>query len=700
MSAKNSVPTLNLDIKMNKTHDNTINLSSVFANSKFEGIPSNQITWRDFAVLGMLEKTGLYDLYVVKSVHSQTKYLAKVLVKNFSNDTTTLNEFQIQQEVAALSKLKHPSLIKLYVYFEDSDSHNLIYELLEEGILYQVLIMNEDCIFEEHRVANYIFQLLGVLDYCHHKNIIHRDIKPENIWLKNNGKNIVLTNFEFSASLKDKSTRRHTFCGTMEYLSPEIVQKIGHNHKTDIWQTGVLCFELLFGSSPFMSENDNIMDFASETYSNILYNEVFESDNNNVYSISESGMDIIKKMLMKNPDDREEISNLLNHSWFKEQLGLSKYITMKEIYEKQKELLNRTIQTNDTKNENSMKNDLEKILLDSNLDKTQLKNDLIHELQDNIDKKFSITSNPNFNNNFMTMNIEMMSSYGTVFCGQSNIMNPLPNKAMSEAPMKNYHKRNKSVNPEEMTILPDICDTPRYKTDVQYDYQLKSSLKKKSNADQDVLLYDNNGNKIYMGALKNNMRDGYGVEYKNIVEDPLKGQNQVTNYAFYKGYWNRGFKQGEGKFTTFNPEDKSYNDIYECKIVKDEIESGKMEVYDTYFKQKLLYIGPLNDRFQMHGEGLLMHPEYFQVLFKGLFKNGQKSGRALVYSYMTTGAETPTSKKSDSKNLKEVNFANDKLLASVIKNNSIVTNPRKSKDERLQKESDSSKYCGGGCNIF
>jgi len=171
-------------------------------------------------------------------------------------------------------------------------------------------------------------------------------------------------------------------------------------------------------------------------------------------------------------------------------------------------------------------------------------------------------------------------------------LNHKPAKAMSEAPVKNYHKRTKSVNPDQMTILPDILDTPRSVK------KKRSSIKieRKESNDQDALLYDNNGNKIYMGGLKNNMREGYGVEYKNICED-VSMPNNITNYAYYKGNWQRGFKNGEGKFTTFNFVDKTYTDIEECKIVKGEIESAKMEVFDSYFKENVIYIGPLNDRF-------------------------------------------------------------------------------------------------------
>lgn len=60
----------------------------------------------------------------------------------------------------------------------------------------------------------------------------------------------------------------------MEYLAPEMINKCGHDQQVDVWELGVLCYELIFAKSPFSSDNEDINKFAAETYSNILYNEV------------------------------------------------------------------------------------------------------------------------------------------------------------------------------------------------------------------------------------------------------------------------------------------------------------------------------------------------------------------------------------------------------------------------------------------
>ena len=85
------------------------------------------------------------------------------------------------------------------------------------------------------------------LDYLHKKDIIHRDLKPENLLLDKNG-NIKLCDFGWSTEF---SGNRTTFCGTLDYMSPEILRYEQHDKSIDIWSVGILLFELIHGFAPF-----------------------------------------------------------------------------------------------------------------------------------------------------------------------------------------------------------------------------------------------------------------------------------------------------------------------------------------------------------------------------------------------------------------------------------------------------------------
>lgn len=103
---------------------------------------------------------------------------------------------------------------------------------------------------EERQAAQYIWELIQAMQYMHSKHaVIHRDIKPENILIDELG-SIRLADFGWSNYFEFKQPR-FSYCGTPEYLAPEMIKKEGHTTDIDYWNLGVLIYELLCGSPPF-----------------------------------------------------------------------------------------------------------------------------------------------------------------------------------------------------------------------------------------------------------------------------------------------------------------------------------------------------------------------------------------------------------------------------------------------------------------
>ncbi|CAM9584795.1 unnamed protein product, partial [Laminaria digitata] len=100
----------------------------------------------------------------------------------------------------------------------------------------------------ERRAAVYVKEVADALSYCHSKHVIHRDLKPENLLVGHNGE---LKIADFGWSVHAPSNRRQTFCGTLDYLPPEMVEGKDHDEAVDIWALGVLMYELLVGNPPF-----------------------------------------------------------------------------------------------------------------------------------------------------------------------------------------------------------------------------------------------------------------------------------------------------------------------------------------------------------------------------------------------------------------------------------------------------------------
>lgn len=111
--------------------------------------------------------------------------------------------------------------------------------------------------FKEHEVKFYAAQIALALGYLHKKGIIHRDLKLENILVDMNG---YLKIIDFGlAKMLDSESITKTYCGTPEYLAPEMISQTGHNFSIDWWALGILIYEMRIGVTPFFNKNKNLL---------------------------------------------------------------------------------------------------------------------------------------------------------------------------------------------------------------------------------------------------------------------------------------------------------------------------------------------------------------------------------------------------------------------------------------------------------
>jgi serine/threonine protein kinase len=147
--------------------------------------------------------------------------------------------------------------------------------------------------------------------YLHSRKIIHRDIKPENLLLDSEN-NIKLADFGWS-NFEDKLKKRETYCGTLDYLAPEMADSNHiHDNRVDIWSVGVLIFELLTGFAPFSPNRPNASnnDIEKETKYNII-----NSRFNFTKDFPGLARDLVKKILVVSPQERYSLEQILNHPW-------------------------------------------------------------------------------------------------------------------------------------------------------------------------------------------------------------------------------------------------------------------------------------------------------------------------------------------------------------------------------------------------
>ncbi|PAA49577.1 hypothetical protein BOX15_Mlig007654g2 [Macrostomum lignano] len=211
------------------------------------------VTPSDFELLKVLGQGSFGKVFLVRKLTGHdagTLYAMKVLRK------ATLkirDRVRTKMERNILADVDHPFIVKLHYAFQTEGKLYLILEFLRGGDLFSRL--SKEIMFTEDDVKFYLAELALALGHLHSLGIIYRDLKPENVLLDEQG-HIKLTDFGLSKeSIFDDESKTYSFCGTVEYMAPEVVNRKGHGTASDWWSYGVLMFEMLTGQLPFQGAN-------------------------------------------------------------------------------------------------------------------------------------------------------------------------------------------------------------------------------------------------------------------------------------------------------------------------------------------------------------------------------------------------------------------------------------------------------------
>ncbi|CAK1549342.1 unnamed protein product [Leptosia nina] len=262
--------------------------------------------------------TGAYGkVFLVKKrcgVDEGKLYAMKLLkkasiVQKLKTAEHTRTERQVLEAVRAC-----PFLVTLHYAFQTDTKLHLILDYVAGGELFTHLYQREH--FNEDEVRIYIAEIILALEQLHKLGIIYRDIKLENILLDAEG-HIVLTDFGLSKEFCGGENRAYSFCGTIEYMAPEVVRcgSQGHDIAVDWWSVGVLTYELLTGASPFTVEGEKN---TQQDITKRIVRCTYPAPND----VSPEVEDFIKKLLVKDPRRRlgggeGDAEELKRHPFFK-----------------------------------------------------------------------------------------------------------------------------------------------------------------------------------------------------------------------------------------------------------------------------------------------------------------------------------------------------------------------------------------------
>jgi serine/threonine protein kinase len=265
--------------------------------------PTKQWSISDFEIGRPLGRGRFGRVYLAREKKSRFIVALKVLSKSLLQEESM--ECQLRREIEVQAQIRHPNIARLFGYFWDRTHIYLIVEYCAEGELFRKLRMAGS--FNQSTTARYICQIAEALTYCHSKHIIHRDIKPENILIDLNGRPKLS---DFGWSVHAPNSQRTTFCGTVDYLSPEMILGKKHNEKVDVWAIGVLLYEFLVGEPPFQAPT---VQATGRRICNI--DLMFPP------LVPLLARDLISKFLQKDPAKRIGLKAVRSHPWVVQQLG-------------------------------------------------------------------------------------------------------------------------------------------------------------------------------------------------------------------------------------------------------------------------------------------------------------------------------------------------------------------------------------------
>jgi len=220
-----------------------------------------KVTLDDFILTKVIGRGSFGKVYLAKKKTAPRKgeyFALKVLIKQVVKDKDQVEHTMAERKV--MEQITHPFLMKLHYAFQNASRLYFVMDYLPGGEIFFHLSRKK---FDSAKVRFYISQIILGIGHLHANNIIYRDLKPENVLLDADG-NVRITDFGLAKKGLGAKQTTDTFCGTPEYLAPEIIQGLGHGRPVDWWSVGILTYEMLVGCPPFTHNNVQVL------YSKIL----------------------------------------------------------------------------------------------------------------------------------------------------------------------------------------------------------------------------------------------------------------------------------------------------------------------------------------------------------------------------------------------------------------------------------------------
>jgi len=525
------------------------------------------------------------------------------------------DKIRVEREIKILKCLRHPNIVHLYSVVQTMDNLYIIMEYARGIELFDFIAKRKR--IDEITACQIYQQIISGLEYLHKNNIVHRDVKPENLIINKKTKELKIVDFGLSNMFNTERKLLSSSCGSPSYAAPEMLQ--GHKYRpqpVDVWSSGIVLYAMICGYLPFEDENNDL-----------LYRKICIGKFSIPEHVSSNCKDLLKKILVTDPNKRITIKQIKNHPWFKlynikgklilyEGLFIDKYIIPldEDIIERMSRQMNIEGDIIRLSVLNNKHNDISTLYylfllkkINSNLKSVaDLKSDLFKEYTKNKNNIFN-NENDQFSNSSKLIQNGKEMRKNDINKKSSNYFNPIndENKKMyshkkrpvsygefnykSNLNMSNTTKAKKIIDNNNMNNYPsqitdrynlrqllrpkNIFENNNNDINEEQEYRQKSERRKVSKKEYNIINKDNKENKDNKKKMKqynpkdnNEKLEKILSSLKNEIKNKYLGKKDDynSNDIKLKNYPKENIKEEE--YETYNRN----SNYYEKKDVKEE----------------------------------------------------------------------------------------------------------------------------------
>eukprot|EP00163_Fabomonas_tropica_P007859 TRINITY_DN174_c0_g1_i1.p1 TRINITY_DN174_c0_g1~~TRINITY_DN174_c0_g1_i1.p1 ORF type:complete len:336 (-),score=88.46 TRINITY_DN174_c0_g1_i1:253-1260(-) len=259
-------------------------------------------------------------VYAAVDKNTGQKVAVKVLQKKYTDSNKQKQVDILVGEISTAAKLDHPNVISIHQVFEDTKHVYLISDLMLGGELTDRVMDRGG--YTEAEAAVVMVQVVRAVAYCHSRGVSHRDLKLDNILYVDDSEHLKVTDFGLSKVLSDNeggsfhsssdtTVKMRTFCGTLDYMAPEIVLGKEYDHRVDWWSVGVIFFVMLAHEFPSNASLEDRKHQMARGFKVEFTAPIWQH-------VSIHAQDLISHLLEWDPAKRYQSKDIFAHPWYAE----------------------------------------------------------------------------------------------------------------------------------------------------------------------------------------------------------------------------------------------------------------------------------------------------------------------------------------------------------------------------------------------